>query len=262
MIGMLPILRAKYRLVLFDNLSFGSNTKLDYCSGLESCELAETWIQTFWEHWVEEMGDRLPPKFLLAAHSFGGYQAALYACKNHWRVKKLIMLSPTSFETYDPDNYDPYTMRIGDDDVPSSKEKTDRKVQLFREGYHGFTEVQPIPVFAFRFVLWGLANACHQLSKPVRKAMVDHTSVCFYTLSQPDILMNVTNEYGSLGKLSMLNKDKFGNPEIDFPVAFIFGEADWHGSEGADEVVRESKFYQSGESQLFRLVNTGHNMHL
>jgi len=74
--------------------------------------------------------------------------------------------------------------------------------------------------------------------------------------------MNATNEYGSLGKLSMLNKDKFGNPEIDFPVAFIFGEADWHGSEGADEVVRQSKFYSSGESQLFRLANTGHNMHL
>ena len=238
MVALLPILRAKYRLVLFDNLSFGSNTKLDYCSGLESFEKAEAWILEFWESWVKAMGQRLPPKFYLAAHSFGGYQASLFACKHPDRIKKLLLMSPTSFETYDADKYDPYTMRIGDDDVPGTKEQTDRKVKCFRDGYHGFTQVHSVPVFLFRTYLWKIANSCHQLSKPVRRAMVDHTAICFYSVSQPDILMNVTCEYGSVGKSSMMSKNKFGNPSIDFPVAFIFGDSDWHGTEGADEVVR------------------------
>lgn len=41
----------------------------------------------------------------------------------------------------------------------------------------------------------------------------------------------------------------------------MFGDSDFLGSEGSDEIVRKSKFFESGESQLFKLQNSGHNMY-
>ena len=31
--------------------------------------------------------------------------------------------------------------------------------------------------------------------------------------------------------------DRLGNPELPFPIAFCFGDRDWVGTEGADEIV-------------------------
>ena len=42
--------------------------------------------------------------------------------------------------------------------------------------------------------------------------------------------------------------DRMGNPEIDFPVAFAFGDRDFFGTEGADKIVSNNKHYASGRS--------------
>ena len=39
-----------------------------------------------------------------------------------------------------------------------------------------------------------------------------------------------------------------GNKEIDFPIAMVFGDQDWFGTEGADEIVRNNKHFKSGWS--------------
>ena len=56
--------------------------------------------------------------------------------------------------------------------------------------------------------------------------------------------------------------DRMMNSDLDFPVAFSFGDRDFLGSEGADEIVRNNKYFKSGESQLFKLKNSGHNLFL
>ena len=33
-------------------------------------------------------------------------------------------------------------------------------------------------------------------------------------------------------------EDRLGNPAIDFPIGIVFGDNDYFGSEGADEIVR------------------------
>jgi hypothetical protein len=38
------------------------------------------------------------------------------------------------------------------------------------------------------------------------------------------------------------------NPKIEFPVGVVFGDSDFLGSEGADEIVKNSKFFETGES--------------
>jgi len=52
--------------------------------------------------------------------------------------------------------------------------------------------------------------------------------------------------------------DRLMNKDIPFPIAFAFGDRDVFGSQGADAIVKFSKFYETGESQLFRIDNSCH----
>jgi pimeloyl-ACP methyl ester carboxylesterase len=57
-------------------------------------------------------------------------------------------------------------------------------------------------------------------------------------------------------------EDRLGNPNIDFPIAMVFGDKDRFGSEGAEEIIKKNKHFKSGRSQLFRVKDCCHNMHL
>ena len=46
-------------------------------------------------------------------------------------------------------------------------------------------------------------------------------------------------------------EDRLGNDRIDFPIGFVYAEQDWNGSEGANEIVRRSKHFKTGMSQIF-----------
>lgn len=51
--------------------------------------------------------------------------------------------------------------------------------------------------------------------------------------------------------------------DFDFPIAFVNGTRDFFGSaEGADTIVKNNRFYESGRSQIFKLHNSGHNVFL
>jgi pimeloyl-ACP methyl ester carboxylesterase len=118
-----PILLKHYRIVLFDNLCFGGNSREGICSvSRYDTEKVELWLIEYWERIVAACN--LPPRFLLAAHSFGGYQAALYASSHQERVLKLMLLSPSGFETYDPQIHDPSTFyQYRFDDLPDPPSK-------------------------------------------------------------------------------------------------------------------------------------------
>ena len=47
---------------------------------------------------------------------------------------------------------------------------------------------------------------------------------------------------------SMHETDRMMNPEIDFPVAFCFGDRDFFGTEGADAIVEANRHFESGRS--------------
>ena len=51
--------------------------------------------------------------------------------------------------------------------------------------------------------------------------------------------------------------------DFDFPIATVNGTRDFFGSaEGADEIVRGNRYFETGESQIFKLKNSGHNVFL
>ena len=62
--------------------------------------------------------------------------------------------------------------------------------------------------------------------------------------TRPSILEVVevmTLKYPFLARHPMTAVDRLGNPRINFPIAHAFGDNDFFGSEGADDVVRQNK---------------------
>ena len=42
--------------------------------------------------------------------------------------------------------------------------------------------------------------------------------------------------------------DRLCNPKIDFPIGMVFGDADFFGTEGADDIIRQNKHFVTGKS--------------
>jgi len=62
-----------YKVVLFDNLSFGMNSRAGLSSANRlNCEEIDSWLAEYWEKWVDACPE-LPEKFYLSGHSFGAY---------------------------------------------------------------------------------------------------------------------------------------------------------------------------------------------
>ena len=74
-----------------------------------------------------------------------------------------------------------------------------------------------------------------------------------------DLVVLAVVKWESYALHPMQAEDRLGNKACDFPIAITFGDCDLHGSEGADDLVKMNAHYESGRSQLFRVVNSGHN---
>jgi abhydrolase domain-containing protein 4/abhydrolase domain-containing protein 5 len=96
-----------YHLVLFDNCTWGLNTRdgddSSMCLGADE---SEKWMADFMHRTFEAMDEHLPPKFLLIGHSFGGYLVSLYASQHIDRVEALCLISPLA-SSYIPETYNP-----------------------------------------------------------------------------------------------------------------------------------------------------------
>ena len=53
---------------------------------------------------------------------------------------------------------------------------------------------------------------------------------------------------------------KLGNPDLPFPISFVFGERDWMDSRGSRDIVRGNKHFLTGQSQLHVLPGAGHQL--
>jgi pimeloyl-ACP methyl ester carboxylesterase len=54
------------------------------------------------------------------------------------------------------------------------------------------------------------------------------------------------------------NADRLGNAELPFPISIVYGDVDWMDSRGARDIIRRNKFFETGQSQLHVLPNSGH----
>ena len=72
------------------------------------------------------------------------------------------------------------------------------------------------------------------------------------------IVMIMPFMFPAMSLHSLEATDRLGNPDIEFPIGMIFCDNDFFGTEGADEIVRNSKQFESGRSQIFKLTDCTH----
>ena len=140
-------LAENYRVIMFDNSSWGANTRLDHCSGLDSSQAANRYLLTWMEAFFDAINDELPDKYFLYGHSNGGYQLGLYASKHPERIAKLFLNSPSGTRPL-PDlrSYDPYKHRSQDKENKfASIKEVEKSIKDRRESRHPFKFLKMIP---------------------------------------------------------------------------------------------------------------------
>ena len=91
-------------------------------------------------------------------------------------------------------------------------------------------------------------------------ANVEYHSLMYMRLSAVDLVQVEPSRLIGYCIHPLQSEDRLGNKAIDFPIAMAFGDKDWFGSEGADEIIRNNKHFKSGQSQLFKIENCRHFM--
>ena len=56
--------------------------------------------------------------------------------------------------------------------------------------------------------------------------------------------LTATFKFGVYPHHCLTEVDRLGNPNLPFPIAFCYGDQDWLGTDGADQIVQGNKFYQ------------------
>lgn len=175
-----------------------------------------------------------------------------YASTHPERVEALFLQSPACTEPYDEATYDPYKIRLKDDspDLPTKKE-VDAAIQARKDQIHMQAPMHSAPHWLLKSMM---GAEMRKFLPPPR--YTEHTVNVvgrYYALmaQRPSkiecTMMNTSRHFASLYH-SLQAKDRMMNPEIDFPVAFCFGDRDFFGSEGADAIVEANRHCESGRS--------------
>jgi pimeloyl-ACP methyl ester carboxylesterase len=96
----------KYRLVCFDLMNLGLNSRSTSKECHKSPEASEQWCREFAQKVITNLD--IPETFLLSGHSWGGWLAMSIASMMPERIESLFCISPAGNEAYDPKNYDKY----------------------------------------------------------------------------------------------------------------------------------------------------------
>ena len=197
---MLYTLSQQYRIVMFDHGSWGMNTRLKECSGYESQEAADWWIQ----EWITKVFEKLdlPQKFLLCGHSLGGWMCSLYASMFPDRVDGLFLISPAGVQPYVANSYDPYSLRDPNDLSKEriSKEDTDKMIYLDDKKRHWLAKLSALPpnqlnkMMKLQATTDGMLGNSH--SQEEVDALSEYLGTGYQRLSVVDIVQRMQFKYG------------------------------------------------------------------
>mmetsp|Transcript_871 Transcript_871/g.1178 ORF Transcript_871/g.1178 Transcript_871/m.1178 type:complete len:186 (+) Transcript_871:451-1008(+) len=184
----------------------------------------------------------------------GGYLSSLYTSYHYERVKALFCVSAAGVETYDPANYHPE--RYPDFDEPtkylSAKMIAAREKLEARKGHPMAIIEKMVPEAAAAAIEFRVRQQILTENNPSTEAqaqaLVDFQVAMFSNLSMLEVLEVMPLKFPFLVRHAMNAADRLGNPAIDAPIAHAFGDMDFFGTEGADDIVRGSKHFASGRS--------------
>jgi len=263
-----PILKSlseKYRIVMFDVMSWGLNTRLDECSGMESVEAAEAWML----EWLEKVMAKLdlPDKFLLSGHSFGGWLSSLYASHHPEKIEAMFLQSPAGMMPYDPDTYDPYTfLDMNDLRRVVPKAECIKQLKRVEDKVHPISDAHGVPQCLVKMEMRRRykETMCNHNPGKYSDEDINLVTEYFVTMMQNhcdvDTVCLIPQKWYGVGINDMSAENRLGNPACDFPIAAAFADRDILGTEGMDKIVRNNKHFENGQSQLFKIDNASHNI--
>lgn len=74
---------------------------------------------------------------------------------------------------------------------------------------------------------------------------------CFHQIipgSDSERALTFHFKFGVFAHHPLSSEDRLGNPDIPFPIGIVYGEQDYFGSDGADFIIRNNKFFAEGSS--------------
>ena len=191
-VWMIEPLAKLYRIVLFDNCSWGLNSRLEKSSGIESPEKAEEWLRD----WIKQLFESLtnekivPYKFLIAGHSMGCWLLAQFASMQPHRIEAFFMMSPCGTEPYDPKTYNPYKLKDHSDlrRECMDKDKVDKIIKGLDDKLHPLSELHKYPGFLTKGPTKSWTDACFRddlYSEVIRAAAFEYF---WHAISKPSVV--------------------------------------------------------------------------
>ena len=95
-------LSSNFRVIAFDQLSNGPNTRLETCSGMDSDRRAFECLIEWYEEFFRAIDHLLPAKVCFYAASSSCHAVGLWAARHPDRIDKLFFASPSGVETGPP----------------------------------------------------------------------------------------------------------------------------------------------------------------
>ena len=110
-------------------------------------------------------------------------------------------------------------------------------------------ENEPIEVhLALNQKLIGFMMKNNNYTKQFKSALIDYRTLIQIRPSVVDTVEIMIQKYFGYARHPLQSVDRLGNPKIDFPIACVYGDRDFVGSDGADVIVKNNKHFSSGMS--------------
>ncbi|KAJ2832477.1 hypothetical protein GGI24_001215 [Coemansia furcata] len=230
---------------------------------------AEEFFVESLEEWRKRMGIE---KMTLCGHSFGGYMNSVYALKYPQHVEKLVLVSPIGVPEAPPDleermrnGYTPNNNDKPKDGEPPAADPgkpSMQRVLLFRtamnlwdRNYTPQWVVRTSGPFSRRLIDWYIGRFS-LLTDEQRRGMAAYShQIAMLPESSASALGDILRP-GAFARRPLVGRLS----AVSVPTTFMYGSHDWVEHTGGLEIIR--RIAGRVKTNLYRVPNAGHNMHI
>jgi len=215
-----------FYLVMFDIIGMGASSRPEFT--------ADNYIDTnsYMLRVIEEWRKYLQlTNFFLAGHSYGGYLCGLYASWKPEHVKKLLLLSPLGVKQR-PENFDLSQVRFQQGRAPPKWFMPLAKALWGK--ITPFSVARKMSDKRVRNSLRSYIDRHQPIEDDEEKAAMEEY-LFQILLRPPSTEFAIFNQVdpGLHAHLPLDHEDRLRNPDLPFPISFIYGKQDWMDSRGS-----------------------------
>ena len=234
----------------------GSSSRPKFAA--KTADEADDYFVDFIEKWRISVGNL--KDFYLAGHSFGGYICGHYAYRYPQNIKKLLMLSPAGVP-YVPPDFDVSQLRFKNGKKPSKLLKSIGK-NVWNKKWSPFGVMRKSGALLGKKIIKSYLNKrMGDLPKEEFDIMLNYMHQIFMREGSTEYAIFICFQLGMFAVNPLENADRLGNPELNLPISFFYGDIDWMDQDGGKRVI-EKNIYADSLSRLYIVSNSDHHMYL